>query len=502
MLTAEAERQLKESLTPSQQAMFNTPIGRETLDAIFFGGQGGAEGASEQTKPTVIVLPYSSGPVVGSSSAPHAIFFGGSSSAPASEQTEPQGDLALATFLQHYSLKHASTAFLPSSLTNRHNWCFVNAIPQALLACPPFYSLMRSLGSDHLQASLDRAPAPMLSSMVMFVGQFRLLDAAVTASKDKVTGLDFEPRCVYNMLLGLTGHGFRVVEGQQEDAEEFLTCLLNGLSNEIQEQIKLVEAQEEEGVQQEGGGEDWQEVGAKGRSCVTRNNLPQTPIQVRKQPSLGFVESRVLSVNNSNLYPPCLRPWPWACVAPVSRWRAPALPRSSPSSPSSSIFRTKTSRAIHANLAIEHLDGFLCDKSKQAIEATCSLSFDELPPVLILHFKRFVYYSDTGQVQKIMKAVDFPIDLEIGEALVSAEFLATTSGTTARSRQYKLFATVSHKGRGANKGHYTSDVFHEGHMSWLHCDDSSVNPTSPELVVAPNKTSTPYLLFYRREHTS
>ena len=56
VLTTEAERQLKESLTPSQQAMFDTPIGRETLDAIFFGGQGGAEGASEQTKPTAIVL--------------------------------------------------------------------------------------------------------------------------------------------------------------------------------------------------------------------------------------------------------------------------------------------------------------------------------------------------------------------------------------------------------------------------------------------------------------
>ncbi len=32
----------------------------------------------------------------------------------------------------------------------------------------------------------------------------------------------------------------KVVEGRQEDAEEFLTCLLNGLSDEMTEIIKAV----------------------------------------------------------------------------------------------------------------------------------------------------------------------------------------------------------------------------------------------------------------------
>ena len=276
--------------------------------ASLFAGKGGPEGASEQTRPTAVISPYSSGPVVGSCSAP------------APEQPTPQGDLALGTFLRHYSLKHASTALLPRGLTNRSNWCFVNAILQALLACPPLYNLMKSLGSDpFLQASLARAPAPMLSSLVKFMGEFSLLDPLVTArgmKKDKakrradlVTGIGLEPSCVFNMLLGLKGDNFRVLEGRQEDAEEFLTCLLNGLSDEMTEQIKLVEEQEEEEGEQEEGGDDWQEVGAKGRSCVTRRvqgtNLPQTPIQVR--------QSSILS--QRQVYP--LRPWPWACVAPV-----------------------------------------------------------------------------------------------------------------------------------------------------------------------------------------
>ena len=87
-----------------------------------------------------------------------------------------------------------------------------------------------------------------------------------------------------------------MVEGRQEDAEEFLTCLLNGLSDEMTEQIKLVESEgkdgdeegEIQGDERENGGEEeeegWQEVGAKGKSCVTRrvagSSLPATPIQV------------------------------------------------------------------------------------------------------------------------------------------------------------------------------------------------------------------------------
>ena len=137
---------------------------------------------------------------------------------------------------------------------------------------------------------------------------------------------------------------------------------------------------------------------------------------------------------------------------------------------------------------------FVCGKTKQEVEATRSLSLEELPPVLILHLKRFVYDAATGGVQKVMKAVKFGVELEINKAVLSAE---CRSATTARHRQYKLFSVVCHNGREATKGHYVTDVFHPGYSAWLHCDDGIVQPTAEELVLAPSASSTPYILFYR-----
>ena len=152
--------------------------------------------------------------------------------------------------------------------------------------------------------------------------------------------------------------------------------------------------------------------------------------------------------------------------------------------------------ALGQNFANEKLDGFICSRTKKEIEATRILSLEELPPVLILHLKRFVYDGKTGGVQKIMKQIDFGVDLEISKNILSAECRASN-----KQRQYKLFSVVYHNGREATKGHYVTDIFHTGYSSWLHCDDSQVTPTCEQSVLAPGPTSTPYLLFYRRGDT-
>lgn len=52
-----------------------------------------------------------------------------------------------AEFLSAYQIENNSISILPRGLINRSNYCYINAILQALVACPPFYHLMRAIRS-------------------------------------------------------------------------------------------------------------------------------------------------------------------------------------------------------------------------------------------------------------------------------------------------------------------------------------------------------------------
>lgn len=399
-------------------------------------------------------------------------------------------DKELGEFLNSYVLKHLATALLPRGLTNRSNWCFVNAILQALLACPPFYNLFKALPHSTLDLKSQKSKTPMLDSIVEFINEFSVLEQMNKSQKkdrnrkkeDIVTGIGLEPSYVYKMLLNLEEDTFKVVDGRQEDAEEFLSCLLNGLSDEMLSMMKLaaeVSADDAapESMLENATDDDWQEVGAKGKSCVTRRvnsaGQLQTPIQSL---ALGMCRSCVKSESGDNS----------ATLQPFFTLQLDIQDQTISS----------VTDALSQNFAHEKLDGFVCSKTKKEIEATRILSLEELPPILILHLKRFVYDGQTGGVQKVMKQIEFGVDLEISKSILSAECKAST-----KQRQYKLFGVVYHNGREATKGHYVTDIYHTGYATWLHCDDSIVQPTAEQMVVTPNASSTPYLLFYRRGDT-
>lgn len=44
------------------------------------------------------------------------------------------------------------------------------------------------------------------------------------------------------------------------------------------------------------------------------------------------------------------------------------------------------------------------------------MTLEELPPVLVLHLKRFVF-EKTGGCQKLSKNIDYPVDLEISKGM-------------------------------------------------------------------------------------
>lgn len=138
----------------------------------------------------------------------------------------------------------------------------------------------------------------------------------------------------------------------------------------------------------------------------------------------------------------------------------------------------------------ESLHGFLCPKTNKAIEASYQMYLDQLPAILVLHLK--LYNDDKGQMRKLMKKINFSIDLEMPKECL------TQQDRPKYSKTYKLLAVVHHEGKDHGRGHYFTDIYHIGTSLWLRCDDSKVESISLQQLTHPKDSKIPYLLFYRR----
>lgn len=120
-----------------------------------------------------------------------------------------------------------------------------------------------------------------------------------------------------------------------------------------------------------------------------------------------------------------------------------------------------------------------CSHCKAHVPATKQMTIYRLPPVLIIHLKRF----KTGRNgrQKDDRRVNFPLDgLDLRKYCRVSKLPAI----------YDLYAVSNHFG-GLAGGHYTAFAKHEG--QWFDLDDATVREIGPEAVVS----SAAYVLFYR-----
>ena len=68
--------------------------------------------------------------------------------------------------------------------------------------------------------------------------------------------------------------------------------------------------------------------------------------------------------------------------------------------------------ALQAFVSKETIEGYTWQQTKQETDAHRRLTFERLPPVLILHLKCFVYDDKHGGSQKVMHTMDFSTTLE------------------------------------------------------------------------------------------
>ncbi|RKP39501.1 hypothetical protein BJ085DRAFT_23111, partial [Dimargaris cristalligena] len=376
----------------------------------------------------------------------------------------------LANFLPSFQ----RTTLQPRGLVNSGNMCFMNSILQALLFCPPFFNLLKKI-ETHSTHSFNSS-TPLTDSLVAFVNEFRESKPLPISTAADEVGEPLSPENVYNALRSLKK--FDSLRGRQEDAQEFMGFLLEGLHDEFMSVGRSQKSANGAAAEATNGGNGatgaatpyaWMEVGKKNRVSSTRtvaaNDSPITQIFGGKQRSV----LRCPGSKDSITYEP---------------FQSLLLDISPPA--------VKTVEdALNHLVQPETLEGFT-DPRGFTVQATKQLQLEELPPVLILHINRFVYTSANG-AQKLQKP------LEYGHHLVLPSTLFPPHHRQPKKPiQYDLLAVVYHHGRHLTGGHYTCDIL-QSKSQWLNIDDTAIKRIAHETVITQGSDDClPYVLFYVR----
>ncbi|KAL5533193.1 hypothetical protein ACEPAF_4969 [Sanghuangporus sanghuang] len=378
----------------------------------------------------------------------------------------------------------------PRGLVNTGNMCFANAVLQTLIYTPPFYRFFTELGNFKgtgvTSTEWAGKDAPLVDATVEFLKEFKpkVRDSLKDSSEDDedYAAIDsFIPSYVYDAMKGKSRFD-NMGGGQQEDAEEFFGFFLDSIEEEFLAMSKsLKDGSQSRPARHDRDatdGDDWMEVGRKNKPIVARTvksaDSPMTRIFGGKFRSTLRVPGQRDSVV-------------------VEDWRSLKL----------DIQREQVESIEDALRYISHpqpVQMSSVTKGGAIVEASQQVLVDALPPILVLHLKRFLYDTSAKDVIKVHKQVTYGPELEVPSGAMSPV------RRTAHPAKYKLFAVLYHHGTSAAGGHYTLDVLHPNRNAdasakpregWIRIDDELVTDLRTEEVFGKERDCA-YLLFYRR----
>ena len=343
---------------------------------------------------------------------------------------------AESTYLNYFSGLRSSGPLPPGvcGLANLGNTCFINSALQCLTALPSLsdYFLLGSYKND-------RSPGRTCMLASLFAGLL------LQRWKE---GLHVSHP---NELVTYVWRHSHFSPKSQNDSQEFLAYFLDQLHEELNKPTGMAaQNTAPQGTDDESRAEfAWQEHLKRNHSLIVEKFQGQLKSSLTclrcKHTSVTFEPFMFLSVPIPAGRPDSLR----ECLAEF----------------------TKSER-------LGGSERWTCPRCLVPMEALKKLELWKVPPVLIIHLKRF--YCLHESMGKLTKSISYPVS-----NLMLDQFM----GKQSRVPGYNLVAKINHMGSIAS-GHYTANVMLNG--VWLECDDAHCTMVPSSSLQSPHT----YVLMY------
>ncbi|KAF8461823.1 hypothetical protein DFH94DRAFT_677586 [Russula ochroleuca] len=357
----------------------------------------------------------------------------------------------------------------PRKLDNDGNMSLANTVLHSLVYCPPFQDLFRDLPLGQRERGETGGDAtPLMDATVRFLDEFAHQEkssvthqAARGEVRDDQDGKreddgahSFPSTNVYDALK--EKRQFTIVRDDwQQDVAVFLKLYLEALDEE------LVALQSSISKHKPGSTLKAEELEEETQSSEGQTEMGQRDYTAS---SIESPISRIFGGRSRSVIRAPNQP----DTTTVEDWRLLQLDIQFDSVHTVEDALTHISQPQRASQPVQVGQLSSSDVSQQ-------VQIEALPPVLVLHLKRFLYDATADGVVKISKPVKFAPELEI-----PLEIMAPAAGKSVEPAHYKLYGVVYHHGESASGGHYTVDVLHSNGDSgsgegWLHIGEGAVS---------------------------
>ncbi|ODV62553.1 mRNA-binding ubiquitin-specific protease UBP3 [Ascoidea rubescens DSM 1968] len=403
----------------------------------------------------------------------------------------------------------------PHGLINSGNNCFISSIIQILLYCKPFYNIIRLIGDKsifYLGGSNGKgsdSKTPIINSIINLFEEFKDKFGEAISAESFYRSIYKHPR--FNHL----------VKGEQEDAEEFMTFLLEIIHEESIESVKGLQKEEinklvdsirvdkkrfesDAGVKfnrkkieddnndsNEDDNEDedgWNTVSKKKMRNGNRNKVEENKRNYEPSIISQIFEGEFCSVIDLNDNKKSIKIDPFQHIQlDISDERVESIEDG---------FKLLSERE-DINYRIKEVNKDNRQEEEVEISTKKQTLINKLPQVLVVQLKRFSYSnSKVGGIEKSCKSITFDSELKIPEECLSKNGQLRKDGS-----QYRLSGVVYHHGNSANGGHYTADVL-RSESKWIRIDDTYISKVKNEEVINrfshKDNLRSAYILMYEK----